>query len=177
MFFGLALAVSFIFRRERLYLALVAATSAAVMLLTNHYIFHFIGSNTGGVMFRPGYLMNRPVTLISGLRYWAKNLGLHLLLVPIGFFVSPGRIRQIWLAGLAAFTLALLFQFAVEMAANHKLINFFLILSLPLSARALIALWDAAGKAASRWHRPAVPLLSLHFSSLFREVFSIFPYL
>jgi hypothetical protein len=147
LLFGFALAVSFLFRRERLYLAMIGATAVVVMLLVNHHLIPFLGQHTADQGYRPGYLMKRPVTLFSAFVYWFKNLGLHLLLVPVGLFLSPGRMRLIWLTGLAAFAAALLFQFSVEMAANHKLLNLFLILSLPVSARALIALWDAAGRA------------------------------
>lgn len=147
MFFGLALLISFIFHRERIYLALVGIVSVGVMFLTDHYILHFIGVNTGSILSRPWYLMAKPVTLISAFEYWFRNLGLHMLLIPIGFFFSSWRMRQIWLIGLVAFVAALTYQFSLEMAANHKLMNFFLILSLPMSARAFIALWDLAKKA------------------------------
>lgn len=142
MFFGLALAISFLFHPERLYLALVGIVSVVVLLLTDKYLFHFIGGSTGGVVFRPGYLMTMPVTLTSAFLYWLKNLGLHLFLIPAGLFVSSWRMRLIWLIGFCAFAAALTYQFSIEMAANHKMLNFFLILSLPLSARALITLWD-----------------------------------
>ena len=112
------------------------------MLAINFSFFKFLGLHGIETQLRPGYLMGSPATITKFSWYWLQNIGLHLFLIPLGFYLSPRKVKLIWLPAFFCFLLANTFQFSMEMAGNHKLINFFLIMSLPLSAKAFIFLWD-----------------------------------
>jgi len=89
----------------------------------------------------PGYLLHGNFTPLSFLTYWFHNLGLHLILIPIGFFLSPQRAKKILLPMFFLFLIANCFKFSVEIAANHKFFNFFMIFGNMISAYVLVSLY------------------------------------
>ena len=91
----------------------------------------------------PRYLMSPPLTPIHILWYWTQNLGFHAFLIPIGWSIAPTRIKKIMSPLFLLFLIPNLFQFSVEMAANHKFFNFYLILGNLLTAYVLIKIVDA----------------------------------
>ena len=90
------------------------------------------------IHWNPGYLMSPPLAPLHILWYWIQNLGLHFFLIPLGWILAPARIKKITIPLLFVFIIPNLFQFSVEMAANHKFFNFYLILGNMLSAYVLI---------------------------------------
>lgn len=89
----------------------------------------------------PGYLIHGNLTLASFLSYWWHNVGLHAVLIPIGFFLIPRQAKKTLLPLVFIFIIANLFKFSVEPAANHKLFNFALLLGNIISAYVTLALW------------------------------------
>jgi len=91
--------------------------------------------------FNPGYLISQHLTLFSFINYWLYNLGLHILLIPLGFLLVAKKLKKIFIPFLFIFVIANLFQLSSEMAANHKLINYFMIIGATFSSYTLIYLW------------------------------------
>ncbi len=95
---------------------------------------------TNAFAWHPGYLLNaipHPATFLS---FWFQNIGLHALLIPFGFFMIPKNARRILFPLFILFAIGNLFQFSIEMAANHKFFNFALILGNMISAYIVINL-------------------------------------
>jgi hypothetical protein len=82
----------------------------------------------------PGYLIHDGLTPIRFITYWWQNLGLHLILVPLGYILAPKNVRKYLFFIFVVFTVGFLFKFSVEIAANHKFFNLFLIFGNMLSA-------------------------------------------
>lgn len=94
------------------------------------------------VFFKPGFLLSGPITVISFLRYWLLNFGLHLLLIPLGLFLAPRRTKILVLPLLAIFILPNLFQFSPDLINNHKFFNLFLLLGNMFSASVIVMVWE-----------------------------------
>ena len=82
----------------------------------------------------PGYLIHDDLTIPRFPWYWFQNLGLHAILIPLGFFFIPNVAKRALAPLFAIFLVANLFRFSVEVAANHKFFNFALILGNIISA-------------------------------------------
>lgn len=100
-------------------------------------------SGTKTVHWEPGYLLSPPLTPIRVVWYWIQNLGLHVVLIPLGFILAPKQVKKITSPLLFLFLIPNLFQFSIEMAANHKFFNFYLVIGNMLSSFALISVFDA----------------------------------
>lgn len=108
-------------------------------------------SGTKTVHWEPWFLMEPPRTLTHAFSYWFQNIGLHLFFIPIGWLLAPPRIKKIFFPLVVMFLIPNLLQFSVEMAANHKFFNFFLILGNMLSAFGIIWLFTI-------WKKRSAPL-------------------
>jgi len=102
------------------------------------------GSNY--LAFKPGYLIEGKITLIRFVLYWWHNIGLHLFLIPIGFIFISNKIKKIVLPVFIIFILANLFQISREMAANHKFINFFMIMGNIITAFTIFSIYKLINK-------------------------------
>ncbi len=89
-----------------------------------------------------GFLTPQPATAGSLLHFWFLNLGLHLFLIPLGFFLAPKKARIFIVPLLLLFFIPNIFQLSTDIINNHKLFNFFLIFGAMYSAWALCYLWD-----------------------------------
>ncbi|MBW1862040.1 MAG: hypothetical protein JRJ02_06665, partial [Deltaproteobacteria bacterium] len=135
------------FPSKRAFFFTVGLTSLMLMAIQYPFFLTFLSDGRGdGVVWRPGYLISDSLSLTHFVSYWWKNLGLHSVLIPIGFYLSSNKVRIIMLPAIIMFMLASLFQFSLEMAANHKFYNFFLILAQMLSAYSLVRFWDYISK-------------------------------
>jgi hypothetical protein len=92
-------------------------------------------------LFYPGYLINNSLTVYYFFYYWFYNLGFHLILIPFGFLIAPKNIRKVFIIFLSLFVVANLFKFSSEIAANHKFINYFIIIGAMFSSYSLVWLW------------------------------------
>ncbi len=88
----------------------------------------------------PGYLIHDDLTIPRFLWYWFQNLGLHAILIPLGFFFIPNVAKRTLAPLFAIFLVANLFRFSVEIAASHKFFNFALMLGNIVSAFVIVSL-------------------------------------
>lgn len=87
----------------------------------------------------PGYLIHHPITARSFLFYWWQNLGLHVILIPIGFILSSRNIKRLLGIPLTLlFILPNIYRFSPDMINNHKFFNFFMIIGGMFSAYAVM---------------------------------------
>jgi hypothetical protein len=73
--------------------------------------------------------------------YWIMNLGLTLILFPIGFYLANKTQRRLAIPFIALFILANVVRLSPEIAANHKLVNLATIGFNWFSALVIIKLW------------------------------------
>ncbi|MDP1722656.1 MAG: hypothetical protein Q8L37_05590 [Candidatus Gottesmanbacteria bacterium] len=88
----------------------------------------------------PGYLIFDRLTITNFLSFWFANLGLHSLLIPIGFFLLPNRAKKVLVPLFLLFVIGNVFKFSVEVAANHKFFNFALILGNMITAYTIVSI-------------------------------------
>lgn len=80
-------------------------------------------------------------TLIGILTYWAYNLGIYLILIPIVFIWTNLSGKKLILSLLPLFIITNVVKLSPDIINNHKLINFFMIFVVIMSAGFLVALW------------------------------------
>ena len=91
-------------------------------------------------LFNPGYLIGNK-TPFGILTYWIMNLGIGLLLAPVGFIFAKRSQRKVFLPFLILFLVGNLFRFSAEVAANHKFFNLFVIGMNFYVALTLVKIW------------------------------------
>lgn len=105
------------------------------------YIYLQSGTATFKPLLSSGYLASFKLTFFSFIKYWFYNLGLHSILIPIGFFLSSRNTKKIFMAFFIFFVIGNLIQFSPEIAANHKFFNYFMLIGVMFSAFALVKIW------------------------------------
>jgi len=115
-----------------------------------------------------GYLVPGKSSIYSFVYYWFMNLGLSLILIPAGFFISPKPIKKFFIAFFALFLIGNFFQFSIEMSGNHKFFNAFLIIGNMFSAFLLVKFWKKF-----RLLRPIV-IITIFFL-IFSGIIDFFP--
>jgi len=128
----------FVMKKIRIFLLLTGLVSVVPIALQ---LFAF---STDASMFAwyPGYLIHETLTPINFLQYWYYNLGLHSILIPLGFLIAPMKVKKVVFPIFMLFIIANCFKFSVEIAANHKFFNFFMIFGNMLSAYVLVKIWN-----------------------------------
>ena len=104
---------------------------------------------TGSLSWFPGYLLHNHLSLSTFLDFWFQNLGLHAILIPLGFFLIPKHTRHILFPIAILFAIGNLFKFSMEVAANHKFFNFALILGNMVSAYTIVFIKKRIGSIGS----------------------------
>lgn len=94
------------------------------------------------ISFHLGYLLPEGSTLFDFLKYWFYNLGLHSLLIPVGFLLSPKKFKLLGIPTLMLFVIPNIFKLSPDIINNHKLFNFFLIAAIPFSSFAILKMWQ-----------------------------------
>ncbi len=89
-----------------------------------------------------GYIVDDP-NIVNVARYLAFTFGPKLLLVAFAFVLVTWRERRVLLAFVALAAVAFVLQLSVEVLANHKFINAWLIVANLFVAYGLIRLWQA----------------------------------
>lgn len=79
--------------------------------------------------FNPGFLAEKPLTLFSFLQFWFLNLGIALLLIPLGVLLSKPKQRIVFACFFLLFLIANTFQLSFRIDHNHSLINYFLLIA------------------------------------------------
>lgn len=136
-----------------------------------------LSKGQGTVTVAIGYLINKPFTVPSLLIYWWQNIGGHLILIPIGFILSPKRIRKYLFPAFFFFAVGFCFQFSRELAANHKFFNLFLILGNIFSAIAIVKcidLIDSIKPIAIKIIAHALPIFCIFFLT-FSGIIDVLP--
>lgn len=126
-----------LFPKLRVSLVLTAIIAGIIALLTKN----FIAPSTNAFAFQPGFLMEKPITIIRFIEYWWHNIGLHMFLIPLGFLLAPTRAKKALLPIIPLFIFPNLYKFSIEIAASHKFFNFALILGNMFSAYVLVKLY------------------------------------
>jgi len=124
---------------------IVAGVTAVIIALPQ--ILYMQGGQLNTQIFNPGYLVQK-LTVSNFANYWLLNLGLTGVLAPLGFILSKKNQRKIIFPFLALFIVGNLFQFSVEISANHKFFNLFVIGMNFFTAYLLVYIWNKslAGK-------------------------------
>lgn len=112
-----------LFKRSRLLLPL---------FLTALVIFFFhakviVGQDISHTFFNPGFLSLKPLSLVNFIYFWGMNLGIALILIPFGFFLSSKKQKIIFLSAFPLFVIGNIFQLSFRIDHNHSLFNFFFI--------------------------------------------------
>lgn len=123
-------------RTARLPLILAGITTVPLFLLSRILI-----APSGAVAVDPWYLVRHPVTPVGVVNYWIMNLGLHVILLPLGILLSPKRAKLLAIPLLPLFIVPNIFRFSPDMINNHKFFNFLIIVMGLFSAQYLVWLW------------------------------------
>ncbi len=131
------------FPKLRLMLAITGLLSLGLilpqLLLTGHV-------DSAQASLYPGYIIHNELEKLPTFwqqiarfaAFWWQNFGLHSVLIPLGFFVLPRRARLLFFPLIPLFIIPNLFKFSVEISANHKFLNFVLVLGNMISAYTLV---------------------------------------
>lgn len=87
-----------------------------------------------------GYLASDK-TFLGVLYYWFMNLGLSIVLIPLGFLLAPKNGKKLLVAVMPLFIIGNLLAFGPDISTNHKFFTVFIIISNMFSAYALYKLW------------------------------------
>src|SRR4030042_5180244 len=121
---GVSLMLFFIIY-PKIRLKIFTAGFLALLLAIPQYL--YMGRSEVETSFiHPGYLIEN-LTTFNFLKYWFMNLGLTILLAPIGFMLAKKEQRNIIFPFLSFFIIGNIFQFTPDMPTNHKFFNLFLI--------------------------------------------------
>jgi hypothetical protein len=154
---GISLAIYFLLfpkLRKILFVAgLISLTVAIPQIL-------YMGPATQDINYlNPGYLVEK-LNITNFVSYWFYNLGALFVLIPIAIATAKKDTRKYFLPFLSLFIIANIFQFSVEIAANHKFFNLFLIGADLYVANLLVKLW---GK---RWYLKTLTVILLFIATL-----------
>lgn len=112
-----------LFRRFRLLLSLFIP---AMMV----FFFHardIIGQDFSHVFLNPGFLSQKPLSFLNLIYFWGMNLGIAIVLIPCGFFLSGKKQKLVFLSVFSLFLIGNIFQLSFLIDHNHSLFNLFLI--------------------------------------------------
>lgn len=112
-----------LFRRSRLLIFLFIPTMAV-------FVFHLkdiMSQNLNHAFINPGFLSLRPLSIVNFFSFWVMNLGIAIILIPCGFFLSGKKQKLIFLSVFSLFLIGNTFQLSFLMNHNHSLFNFFII--------------------------------------------------
>lgn len=160
------LSLAILFKETRA--QILVALFVGIMISIPQYLFLQSGSQAFSPLISFGYLVQKPVKILSFLQYWFLNLGLHSILIPIGFILANSKVKKIFLAFFLIFIVGNTIQFSPEIAANHKFFNYFMIIGTMFSAFALIKIWKI-----HNYSKPFV--IILFFFLIFSGVIDLFP--
>lgn len=127
----------FVFKRFR-YIFLLFPTSLLV------FYFHLktiLGQEFPHQFFNPGFLAQKPLTFGNFTEFWLLNLGVALVLIPIGVILSNKTQRKFFLCFISLFIIGNIFQLSFRIEHNHSLFNYFFIIANFYIAFALTKLW------------------------------------
>ncbi|PWU17804.1 MAG: hypothetical protein C5B49_08235 [Bdellovibrio sp.] len=149
---GLFAATCFIgFPKMRRHLAVLGGGVLAFMAAE-----FFFGLNVGGdgnIKWYVGFTSHNQ-GFWSAVQFWIWNWGLHVFLIPIGFYLAPRRVKIMLFPIFPLFALSVLVKLSAEILNNHKLFNLVLMLGGILSAASLVCAYDRLKHGPRTWLRP-----------------------
>jgi hypothetical protein len=122
------LAVLFILfplKKQMLALGITAGVFALPQLI---YLSKDAGGPHGTELFHWGYTLDQP-TLWNVIKYLGFTFGFKWLLIAIALVLATRLQRRLFVAASSLILVAFLFQFSVEVLANHKFLNIWLIIA------------------------------------------------
>jgi hypothetical protein len=125
----------------RMFLALMGAISLSVIGILWSISMNIVGPSDGSIGWHTGFTAHG-VSFFELLSFLWYQFGVHCILVPIGLLLAPTRVRIFMLPALLVFAIAFTIQFSPEILANHKFINFALIMLQMLSAYTIFRAFD-----------------------------------
>lgn len=160
----------------RRFLVATGAISVAVMGLLELLSFNVTGA-PGGFGWYPGFMIHESLSAVNAVKFFWYQFGLHMILIPLGCWLAPRRVRAYLLPALIVLTLAFLFRFSSrETLVGHKFFNFFLIVGQIFSAYAVIRIHDWLASRVPRARSVArVVTASLIFFLTLSGVIDFFP--
>lgn len=130
--------MTLLFKEKRKYILLSLITGLTIALPL------YLSMQSNLSSFKPsiqiGYLLGE-FKILTFINYWFQNLGFHLLIIPISFFIFGKEIKKIIAPFFFLFIIANLVQFSPEIAANHKFLNLLMIIGVMCSAYFLMFIW------------------------------------
>lgn len=115
-----------------------------------YVLMNTVSSVSSGIAWQPGYLVHDTLTPYAFLNFWIENIGLHVILMPLGVLLAPRPVKRFIVPPLLVlFVLANLYRFSPDMINNHKLFNFVFILGNMFTAHAavrILALYEKIPK-------------------------------
>ncbi|MEK9175880.1 MAG: hypothetical protein AAB520_00385 [Patescibacteria group bacterium] len=132
----LCFAISFSSVRKNCFLLLIIA--ACIALPQYLYLKETPGFTPSFVI---GFLTANNFTFFKFTEFWIYNLGLSIILIPLGFLFANRNQKKILLTFFMIFIIGNVIQFSPEIAANHKFFNYFLLVGNMFSAYFLLKLW------------------------------------
>lgn len=125
-------------KNQRTYIFLTLLIAGIISL--PQYLFIQKDASDFNIIINTGYLIEN-LSLGNFINYWFRNLGLHLILIPLGFLIAGKFSKKILISFFSLFIIGTILQFSPEIAANHKFFNFFMIIGSMFSAYFLFVLW------------------------------------
>lgn len=146
--------------------AFIILLIAALISLPQYF---YLNSSEGFKMvINYGYLVANNLTIEKFSQFWIYNLGLSIILIPLGFIFADRKQKLILLSFVPLFILGNVVQFSPEIAANHKFFNYFLLIGNMFSAFALFIMWNK-----NKILKPFVIILT--FFMIFGGIIDFFP--
>jgi len=130
--------LALLFKDIRKFSILLLAIAAIIALPQYMYL----NSSEGFKMFfHPGYLTANELTYFKFIEFWIYNLGISIILIPLGFIFANKNQNKFLLSFIPLFIIGNLIQFSPEIAANHKFFNFFALITNMYCAFAIYLIW------------------------------------
>lgn len=163
---GIVILFLAIFFKKIRFTCIITLLIAGSLALPQYF---YLNSSEGfKMLINPGYLVAGNLTINKVLEFWIYNLGLSIVLIPLGFIFSDIKQRKVFLSFFTLFIVGNLIQFSPEIAANHKFFNYFMLFANMFSAYAIYIMWKK-----KIYFKPLVVILV--FLMIFGGIIDFFP--
>lgn len=134
----------FLYPRSRIFLFDVGLITLLIALPQMYRI----QSEVKTIEWYPGYIFHNELLNLKSIPnmiwymvvFWWQNLGLHSILILIGFFLINKNARRALIPIIPIFLVPNFLKFSVEASANHKFFNFVMMLGAMISGYVLVSM-------------------------------------
>jgi hypothetical protein len=109
-----------------------ASYLAVILISSVPGLWHLFSSQGSLISIEPGFLSQPGFN--NFIIYWWYNLGLYFFIIPILLLILPSTQKKLLISVFPLFLAANIFKLSPDMINNHKLINFFMIIVVILTA-------------------------------------------